>query len=129
MTTITIFGRTHKVYEHMSELKADYRFAKRFYNKKQFFKYFIGNYIVNDRDEGEEEDFYEPDEFRFHNALGRRVGFGGNGPDYTFEIVKVEDITPEEAEDDWVLSEGYGAESFFIKDDNGQVYYVYYDED
>lgn len=130
MTTEIIFGKKVNVLEHMAEIKEVSDQFGRFYNKKQMFKAFLGKDVFIDKAEhinavNDIETFnqqqYDP---YFGDAVGARTVCGVD--DVSIVFYRVEDLLEEEKENifsavDWG--------SFFVKDDNGQIYFVYVNED
>ena len=128
MTTINYKGKEFECLEHMREIKEldddGIGIMKRFFNKKQMFSFFLGKFVYKD-DDGkyvDDDDFYDDEEFG--KASGSLTGYNDNGDFYiTFYNLKDLNISAEELEKRMLW---YG---FFVKADNGEVYYVEMDID
>ena len=124
MTTFTFNGKQYKCLEHIKEIKetdcGDY--FKKYYNKKQMFKDFLGKVKII-TDDGTTEFSIDPVNGYDspYDSLGKLSGQFIYSKDYDY---KIEFYRPEHIVEDieWDISWG---DSFFVKDDNGQVWFVY----
>ena len=134
MTTVEINGAKYPCLEHMKEIKEtdNGELFNKYYNKKQMFKDLLGKVKRYYKDEYPErtEFSFDPDEGyesefdNFGKLAGQLIHAGGDY-DYTIEIYKVEDLDFDELDLAYELNWG----SFLVKDDNGQIYFVYTNED
>ena len=133
MTTVKINGIEYPCLEHIKEIKetSNGELFNRYYNKKQMFKDLLGKvkrYYEDERPQREEFEFDPEEGFESeYDNFGKMVGqviYSANY-DYTIEIYKVEDLNF----DDLDLADALDWGSFLVKDDNGQVYFVYTNED
>ena len=143
MTTVEVAGKQYPCLEHMNEIKntANGELFNKYYNKKQMFKDLL--YKVKRRYCGKnakiEEFEIDPakgfnSEYDNYGLMVGQVVYSGSYC-YTIEIYKLEDLLCpmtseffyEESEfDHEQLAELLDWESsFFVKDDNGQVYFIY----
>lgn len=118
-------GQQVDVLEHMKELKKDSDFNHifgRFYNKKQLLKHYIGKYMFYDRSEGiKDEEELEEDEYGIPS--GGETVIGSTIGDYYVVFYKLEDIGQTEESIKAVLFQlNWGG--VFIKDDNGQIWFI-----
>lgn len=133
MTTVNINGNNYECLEHMKEIKATYNghLFNKYYNKKQMFKDLLGKvkrYYKYEKPQREEFKFNPEEGFESeYDNFGKMVGqvIYSADYDYTIEIYKVEDLNFKVL--DLVRELDWG--SFLVKDDNGQVYFVYTNED
>lgn len=108
MTTIRFHGKDYKCFEHMSEVKESKRrrwVLGRYYNKKQMLKALIGK-----ETKGE-----------LGTKLCHKVHTGET--DYLLEIYKLQNLSTRKY--DWVEESLELGDSFFLKDDEGQIYFFY----
>ena len=127
MTTITFNGKQYNCLEHMKEIKEKVtELFNKYYNKKQMFKDLVGKVRRDFRPNGDglEEYNIETEEGDFGKFCGQRV-YSGSWC-YDIEVYKIEELDPNmynevESALDW--------DCFFVKDDNGQVYFIYTDVD
>lgn len=126
MTTVTFQGKTYPCLEHMKEVKDTFNgelFGK-YYNKKQMFKDLVGKVRRDYGGDVQEFDIdpegYESEFQSFGKISGQKIHSGGT--DWTIELYKLKNIA-EDLEDptDWGC--------FFIKDDAGEIWWVYTDVD
>ena len=124
MTTFTFNGKQYKCLEHIKEIKETDcgDFFKKYYNKKQMFKDFLGKVKII-TDDGTTEFSIDPVKGYDspYDSLGKISGQLIYTKDYDY---KIEFYRPEHIVEDieWDISWG---DSFFVKDDNGQVWFVY----
>ena len=124
MTTITFQGKTYPCLEHMKEVKdtLNGELFRKYYNKKQMFKDLVGKVRRKYMDDGETQEFdidpegYESEFDSFGKISGQRI-FAGSY-DSTIELYKHKNIT-EDVEDPTYWG------SFFIKDDAGEIWWIY----
>lgn len=128
MITINFKGKDINVLEHMSEVKAvdsdnQYIFG-RFYNKKQLFKTMLGDDFFSDTDEiVSEHNRLDPDEEDNYGPIcGRYVVVNSRIGDYAISIYKLEQLDVDEDSIDDILSD-LDWNSFFLKADDGQIYF------
>ena len=128
MTTFTFNGKQYKCLEHINEIKntdcGD--FFKKYYNKKQMFKDFLGKVKII-TDDGTTEFSIDPvngydSPYDTHGKVSGQLIYI---KDYDY---KIEFYRPEHIVDDIDFDISWG-ESFFVKDDNGQVWFIYTNED
>ena len=124
MTTFTFKGKQYKCLEHIKEIKETDcgDFFKKYYNKKQMFKDFLGKVKII-TDDGTTEFSIDPVKGYDspYDSLGKISGqlIYTKDYDYTIEFYRPEHIV-EDIE--WDISWG---DSFFVKDDDGQVWFIY----
>ena len=124
MTTFTFNGKQYKCLEHIKEIKetdcGDY--FKKYYNKKQMFKDFLGKVKII-TDDGTTEFSIDPVNGYDspYDSLGKLSGQLIYTKDYDY---KIEFYRPEYIVEDIDFDISWG-DSFFVKDDNGQVWFVY----
>lgn len=128
MTTFTFKGKQYKCLEHINEIKntdcGD--FFKKYYNKKQMFKDFLGKVKII-TDDGTTEFSIDPVN-GYDSPYDTRGKISGQliyTKDYDY---KIEFYRPEHIVEDIDFDISWG-DSFFVKDDNGQVWFVYTNED
>jgi hypothetical protein len=118
-------GQQVEVLEHMKELKEDpdlKHIFGRFYNKKQLLKYYLGQHMFYDKYDGisEEEDLAED---IYGIPSGGETVVGSPIGDYCVAFYKLEDIGKTEASVKEVLFQlNWGG--VFMKDDNGQIWFI-----
>lgn len=128
MTTITFQGKQYPCLEHIKEIKntpcGDY--FKKYYNKKQMFKDLLGK-VKRITDDGTDEFCIDPisgydSPYDSHGKVSGQLVYI---KDYCYII---EFYRPEYIIEDieWDMSWG---DSFFVKDDDGQVWFVYINVD
>ena len=133
MTTIEVEGKQYPCLEHMSEIKeaSTVELFNKYYNKKQMFKDLLGKvkrYYKYEKPQKEEFEFDPEEGFESeYDNFGKMVGqvIYSADYDYTIEIYKVEDLNFGDLD----LARELNWGSFLVKDDNGQVYFVYTNED
>ena len=131
MTTMDFYGNEVKVLEHMKEIKEKTSLFNRFYNKKQMLKFYLDKFIFREDGKDTEEDYDWV--LKSSNGLtpcGRRVTIGSTDTSVTF--VKLEDLHNDIAKKNSVQDEVLSSldwDSFFMKADDGQIYYVEVNED
>ena len=126
MTTFELHGTTFKTLEHIAEVKQRTALFNRFYNKKQLFKAYLNKFIFNEDGVSREQSYKEVLETsNGFTPCGRYVHVGKT--DWYVMIVKIEDIPESKIED--LKSKMIFSDSFFLKDDNGQIFYFEIDED
>ena len=128
MTTCMFKGKQYICLEHINEIKKmDCGFYfKKYYNKKQMFKDFLGK-VKTITDEGTTELSIDPIKGYDspYNSHGKVSGQLIYIKDYDY---KIEFYRPEHIVDDIDFDISWG-ESFFVKDDDGQVWFVHINED
>lgn len=129
MTTCMFKGKQYICLEHISEIKnldcGD--FFKKYYNKKQMFKDFLGK-VKEITDEGTTEFSIDPIKGYDSSSYDPRGKVSGRlvyMKDYFYII---DFYRPEHIVEDIDFDISWG-DSFFVKDDNGQVWFVYTNED
>lgn len=124
MTTFTFNGKQYKCLEHIKEIKETDcgDFFKKYYNKKQMFKDFLGKVKII-TDDGTTEFSIDPVNGYDspYDSLGKLSGQLIYTKDYDY---KIEFYRPEHIVEDIDSDISWG-DSFFVKDDNGQVWFVY----
>ena len=124
MTTFTFNGKQYKCLEHIKEIKETDcgDFFKKYYNKKQMFKDFLGKVKII-TDDGTTEFSIDPvNGYDFpYDTRGKISGQLIYTKDYDY---KIEFYRPEHIAEDIDFDISWG-DSFFVKDDNGQVWFVY----
>lgn len=130
MITINIDGKNYVCLEHISEIKDTFngQLFNKYYNKKQMFKDILGKVSIDERPEGGSLIEYpiSKEDGDFGQFVGKKAGYGSI--EYTIEIYKLEDLDFSAIDLDSELNEGDWG-SFLVKDDSGQVYFVYTMED
>ena len=129
MTTCMFKGKQYKCLEHIKEIKdtdcGDY--FKKYYNKKQMFKDFLGKVKII-TDEGTTEQSIDPIKGydSSYNSHGKVSGQLIYIKDYDY---KIEFYRPEHIVDDDLDFDISWGDSFFVKDDDGHVWFVHTNED
>ena len=128
MTTFTFKGKQYKCLEHIKEIKETDcgDFFKKYYNKKQMFKDFLGKAKII-TDDGTTEFSIDPVKGYDspYDSLGKISGQLIYTKDYDY---KIEFYRPEHIVEDIDFDISWG-DSFFVKDDNGQVWFICTNED
>lgn len=128
MTTVNINGNNYECLEHMSEIKNTLNgdLFNKYYNKKQMFKDFLGKVRRDLRPNGGnlEEYCINKENGYYGQFVGQKV-YSGNYC-YTIEFYKIEDLDFTQVDLDIELEAEQG---FLVKDDNGQLYFVWTNED
>lgn len=126
-------GFTFNCLEHMSEIKETFNgeWFKRFYNKKQFFNYYLGKMRLrawgNPSESCTPLSIQDATDNRWFNYGDKAVGIWFNEyVDGGLAIIKLQDVTTDPyflqlLEGD--IRDGSG-ESFFVKDDDGEIFLV-----
>jgi len=130
MTKIEFYGKTFDCCEHMAEIKeaSSTSLLNRFYNKKQMFKELLGK--VYRKYDGEKPEQYNitTEDGEYGRYCGQIIVTGRL--DQYVEIYRIEDLdmsydySLEDIEDRIIWNQ-----AFFVKDDNGQIYLFFVDED
>lgn len=133
MTTFTFKGRQYQCLEHMSEIKNTGcgELFKKYYNKKQMFKDFLGK-SKRITDDGTTEFAIDPingydSPYESFGKVSGQVICTKYYYDYTIEFYRIEHIADYMIED--VESSIDWGDSFFVKDDAGQIWFVYVNND
>ena len=129
MTTITFQGKQYPCLEHMKEIKktSNGELFNKYYNKKQMFKDLVGKVRRRYEDDDETQEFdIDPEgyvsEFDAYGKIsGQRIHSGS--VDWTIELYKLKNI-----EDD-ISDKMQWNSSFFVKDDSGEIWWIYTDID
>lgn len=124
MTTITFQGKQYPCLEHMKEIKETFNgeLFNKYYNKKQMFKDLVGKVKRRYEDDDETQDFdidpegYESEFQSFGKISGQRIHSGS--VDWTIELYKLKNITED-------LGDATEWGCFFVKDDSGEVWWIY----
>lgn len=125
MTKITFNGKDFDCLEHISEVKAkagNELFGK-YYNKKQLFKdllYKVRRDYRPNGDELEEYDIPYGEEGDFGHFLGQKI-YSGSWC-FNIEVYKIEDLDSDMYDE---VENALDWDSFFLKDDDGQVWFIY----
>ena len=134
MIKFTYCGFTFDCLEHMSEIKETFNgeWFKKFYNKKQFFNYYLGKMRLrawgNPSESCTPLSAQDATDNRWFNYGNKAVGIWFNEYiDGGLAIIKLQDVTT----DPHFLAELQGETtgscfrvSFFVKDDNGEIFLV-----
>lgn len=128
MTTITFQGKQYPCLEHIKEIKETFNgeLFNKYYNKKQMFKDLVGKVKRKHDDIGKIQEFdidpegYESEFDSFGKISGQLVH---TGPDWTIELYKLKNIV-----DDISDAMEWG-DCFFVKDDSGEIWWIYTDLD
>ena len=133
MITFTYCGHTFKCLEHISEVKKTFNgdWFKRFYNKKQFFNYYLGNKRIRVWGDSSESctslSARDAVDDRWFNYGSKAVGIWFNEyVDGSVTFIKLQDVTtdPQSLNAlDWETGDGY-RDVFFIKNDEGEIFLV-----
>ena len=128
MTTFKFKGKTYPCLEHIKEIKATPQgdLFKKYYNKKQMFKDLLGK-VKRIDDNGTHEFYIDPVKgYVFpYDSYGKISGQVIYTKDYDYDI---EFYRPKYIVEDIERTMAWG-DSFFVKDDDGQVWFVYIDVD
>lgn len=125
MTTITFQGKQYPCLEHMKEIKETLNgeLFNKYYNKKQMFKDLVGKVWRNYEDDDEIQEFdidpegYESEFDSYGKISGQRI-FSSDWC-YTIELYKLKNIELD------VSDEMRWHSCFFVKDDAGEVWWIY----
>lgn len=116
MFKINFQGKEYDCLEHMKEIKlvADKQLFGRFFNKKQMFNFFLGHSRRNDEGEITDEKM-DPEDDGYHGICYGRYVYTGRY-DALVEFYKIGELKPDMYVNIF--------DSFFVKDDAGQIWYV-----